>query len=244
MQFNKNIIKQYIEQSNTFEEFCNKIGKKDTKPNRRVFRQYCTDNDIDISKILPKPTRKPSVNTVDINNVLCVHNKRLNSDILRSAMIKYGFKYQCNFCGLKEEWQSKPIVIEIDHINGNNFDNRPDNLRFLCPNCHSQTPTFRNKNTKKKKTQKKTQSYNLCQECGLPILSSNICLECLNNSKTKVCISREELIKLTETKTLSEIAKIYHTSYKVILNKCKKFGIKECLIKKNQYCEKTKKCII
>ena len=39
----------------------------------------------------------------------------------------------------------KKIVLELDHINGNHFDESEDNLRYLCPNCHSQTPTFRNR---------------------------------------------------------------------------------------------------
>ena len=51
------------------------------------------------------------------------------------------------------EWREQLITLELDHINGDNKDNSLDNLRLLCPNCHSQTPTYRgrNKNTGKKK---------------------------------------------------------------------------------------------
>ena len=48
-------------------------------------------------------------------------------------------------CGLSE-WINGKLVLELDHINGDHTDNRIENLRFLCPNCHSQTETFRSKN--------------------------------------------------------------------------------------------------
>lgn len=55
----------------------------------------------------------------------------------------------CEICGIKE-WMNKKIVMELDHINGIRTDNRKENLRFICPNCHSQTDTFRNKGGKSK----------------------------------------------------------------------------------------------
>lgn len=61
---------------------------------------------------------------------------------------KRSTNYCCSKCGIYEWFYSK-IVLEIDHINGNNNDDRIENLRYLCPNCHSQTDTWRgrNKNT-------------------------------------------------------------------------------------------------
>ena len=52
---------------------------------------------------------------------------------------------KCEECGI-EEWNSKPITFQVDHVNGNRRDNRHTNLKILCPNCHSQTETFGVKN--------------------------------------------------------------------------------------------------
>ncbi|MGA3035990.1 MAG: HNH endonuclease signature motif containing protein [Vulcanimicrobiaceae bacterium] len=57
---------------------------------------------------------------------------------------------KCSQCGIID-WRSEPISIHMDHINGVNTDNRLENLRMLCPNCHSQTDTFGARNIKLRK---------------------------------------------------------------------------------------------
>lgn len=56
--------------------------------------------------------------------------------------------YICEKCGLKPEWNGQPLVLHIDHRNGNNRDHRLENIRHLCPNCHSQTDTYAGRNIK------------------------------------------------------------------------------------------------
>lgn len=62
---------------------------------------------------------------------------RLKERIIKKSLLEYC----CSGCGITDEWNGKPIVLELDHKNGINNDNRLDNLRFMCPNCHSQEPT-------------------------------------------------------------------------------------------------------
>lgn len=50
--------------------------------------------------------------------------------------------YKCALCGNTGGWNNKKLVLQLDHINGDHKDNRIENLRLLCPNCHSQTETF------------------------------------------------------------------------------------------------------
>ena len=54
--------------------------------------------------------------------------------------------YKCSECGITD-WANKPITLQVHHIDGNCTNNMPDNLKLICPNCHSQTPTFGSRNT-------------------------------------------------------------------------------------------------
>ena len=59
--------------------------------------------------------------------------------------------YECGMCGNKGEWMNKPLPLILDHINGVNNDNRLENLRFLCSNCDSLLPTYKNRRGSKGK---------------------------------------------------------------------------------------------
>lgn len=65
---------------------------------------------------------------------------------LKMRLIREGYKNnKCEECGISE-WNGKSITMELDHVDGNNGNNTLNNLKILCPNCHSQTPTFRGRN--------------------------------------------------------------------------------------------------
>ena len=93
--------------------------------------------------------------------------------IKKNLIEKFGYK--CQICNLSE-WLNKPISLELDHIDGNHFNDEETNLRLLCPNCHSQTETFRGRNI----------------NTGKEIVSDNELLEALKESKN----IRQALIKV------------------------------------------------
>lgn len=140
---------------------------------------------------------------------------------LKRLLLKEGLKEdKCEICGQLPEWNGKPLVLQLDHINGDHYDNRLENLRIVCPNCHTQTDTF---GTKKPK--------NKCIDCGKEIgRKSTRCRAC-GAIRNRILKSRpdkptkEQLYELIQTKTYVDIGKIYNVSEAVIRKWCRKYEL-------------------
>jgi hypothetical protein len=61
---------------------------------------------------------------------------------LRRAMLEAGFLHRCAVCALPPVWNGKPLTLQVDHRDGDNTNNEPTNVRFICANCHTQTENF------------------------------------------------------------------------------------------------------
>lgn len=99
---------------------------------------------------------------------------------IRKRLVSLGVPYECSTpeCLVTSEWLGSHITLQVDHIDGDNYNNEKDNLRFLCPNCHAQTETFGNSNIKK---------YSYCS-CGRRKTNDAMtCLTCYNQeNKEKI----------------------------------------------------------
>lgn len=88
-----------------------------------------------------KGTKSDKVVLTD-EHVFC--KNKITKSVVRKRFLKL-VEYKCVICGI-DKWMNAPLILEMDHIDGNRDNNEWNNLRLLCPNCHSQTETFGSKN--------------------------------------------------------------------------------------------------
>ena len=145
---------------------------------------------------------------------------------IKSLLFKFDLKTnKCEKCGLKDKWQGQKINLQLDHIDGNWKNNKLENLRILCPNCHSQTDTFcKNKTIAKKITR--------CVDCDKVISNKSIrCLNCDGVYKSKQLnfnYDKKELEKLIfdDNLSLREIRKMFGVKCnKTMKRRLRKLGI-------------------
>lgn len=126
------------------------LGLKPKSGNFESFSKYITRYNINIDHFDPIAASAAKLNGTryqpyDLTEILSGKHPTYSGTLLKNRLIKEDIlPNKCQRCGI-DSWNGEPITLELDHINGNNQDHTLDNLRILCPNCHSQTATYRSK---------------------------------------------------------------------------------------------------
>lgn len=143
-------FKLLVSQSFSYSEILRRLNLK-TKggSSTDVLKQRIRDLDCDISHFLVKTKNLSFQERIPINDILVENSNYANTSYLKKRILDERLlEYKCQECGNNGVWNNKKLKLHLDHINGINNDHRIGNLRFLCPNCHSQTPTYSGKNKK------------------------------------------------------------------------------------------------
>jgi len=125
---------------------CEVCGKKCSRGAKR----FCSDCAVGRVR---SPRREPTQRYL-------VEDRLVNSTRLKTRLIEEGYlEDRCGKCGSLPEWNGEPLNLQLDHIDGNRRNNLLSNLRIVCPNCHSQTPTYAARNRRNPKRSRRKPRY-------------------------------------------------------------------------------------
>jgi len=236
----KDILQEIIDNSSTYKEILEKSnyimpvsqGAYNRQLKQRINEDHLSLEQFNINneKFWKKfRTRLNCSNKRDIKDYFCEHSTVGRGSVKKYIIEHNLIEYKCSKCGIGSIWNNKPITLHLDHINGVNNDNRLENLRFLCPNCHSQTKTYsgRNNNYSKKR---------ICPDCGRQkSFKSNKCKHCFQQQNKNRIYARKfnptkqelENILKTYNWNFCAVGRHYKVSDNAIRKRCKKLNIEK-----------------
>lgn len=219
----KEELQKLVKECSSFSDILRKQGKAISGTSLKILKEKLKTYEIPHHFVVE--TRGGKIAKKSISELL-VKNSNHKSQNLKRRLIQEGYKEdKCEICGQTNIWNGKTLVLQVDHINGDHYDNRLENLRIVCPNCHTQTDTFASKKSKKE--------YR-CVDCGQKVnYKSTRCLKCsaIDNAKRKQKNSgkqyptKEELEKLILEKSFEEIGRMYDVQGNAVKKWCIKHNL-------------------
>ena len=151
--YTKEWLQELCKDSYSYAEVLRKAGRKQGGGSQNTLKKKIQEFNIDISHFTgmrwqespnQKPQKKEEKYTLD---EVFIKDSPVSQKVLRGYIKRHSvLEYKCENCGCDGHWQNGIIALEVDHINGDNKDNRIENLHYLCPNCHALTETYRGRN--------------------------------------------------------------------------------------------------
>ena len=175
---------EIVKAAKTITEILNYFGlPKNQGCYNRIFHKYIKENNINIDHLLKFNKQRVFSKKIPLKELLVSGTFRATTS-LKERLLKENLIFnKCYECNLLSEWNGRKLVLHLDHIDGNNTNNLINNLRLLCPNCHSQTETYCGSNKKNKQNAYKY----ICKKCGSKKKTTDSiqCINCANNDKVK-----------------------------------------------------------
>jgi Zn finger protein HypA/HybF involved in hydrogenase expression len=167
--YTKEELEISVSKSLSIAQVCRELSIRPVGGNYKTINIMLKKNNININHFTGKGwntgTRyKTFSKKQSLSEILVENSTYSNTNSLRKRLIKENIKeYKCERCE-NTIWLNQPIKLELNHINGNNMDNRIENLEILCPNCHSMTSNFRSKNKLSALSEKRDVEYRKFRE--------------------------------------------------------------------------------
>lgn len=226
---NKYNIKEIQELANncsSFRQLAEKLGySMNGGTSSATVKKYCEYYNINTEHFTNLPKGQIKRNPENI----FIKNSTANQSTLRRWYEKGNYtEYKCSICGLEPFWNGKELTLTLDHINGDNRDDRLENLRWVCPNCDRQLDTFCSKNMNYDIRKQKKQ-INYCKKCGKEISAdAELCIECYGLSIRKVerPTANDLQIILKENKgNFTKVGQLFNVSDNTIRKWCKSYNL-------------------
>ena len=204
-------VKSACENPSSIKEALGKLNLRPYSGNYKALRKACEGYGVS----LPEFDRSGQVvrRRHPASQVFIENSTYLNGTALKKRLVNdYDWDYRCmgSLCPSPEPyWAGNPIILHLDHINGIHNDNRLENLRFLCPNCHTQTETYSGRNIPLRMSPNKhpqftgtykSQRNSTCVGCGINVLKDSArCGPCSKQIRRKIDWPKlETLLSLVE----------------------------------------------
>ncbi|MFD3717412.1 HNH endonuclease [Streptomyces sp. NPDC058674] len=139
-------LREAVALSRSLAETLRRLGRSVSGSQHAALKQWIREEGLSTAHFLGQAHQrgKPGTTARAAEDVLVRHEgrRRTTTKVLRRALREVGIPDECSKCGTPPEWSGLPMTLEIDHINGDWSDDRRENLRLLCPNCHAVTTTW------------------------------------------------------------------------------------------------------
>jgi hypothetical protein len=208
---------EIMKKSKNISEFLVSIEERPGGSGYKRFYSYCEKYKIKYEQYFThEQIKKPNINK-KLEEILVENSTYLSTNNLKKRILKEGvLENKCVSCGNNGTWNGKTLALHLDHINGNHTDNRLENLRILCPNCHAQTETYCGKNVKQENKPIAKPVKQLCSVCNVKEIwkTSKKCKECNSLEKRKVVDrpSKDDLLEQLKTSNYVQLGKKYNVS--------------------------------